>query len=119
MELIAEKEIIAAGFKQYPLNPLNSQRGVNRNWQKTIWIENQKAYFINILEWDFSEYRIKVEDKLAYQAEGQFTLKTKEIFKIELINPITIEEMEKFFDKVFYRLDCEKYSDTDWSFKND
>lgn len=53
--MISKDDLLAAGFREYP-GP--NERCISNYYQKTIYGDGQKLYFVNVKWWDFSLYNL-------------------------------------------------------------
>ena len=84
-------------------------------YQKCIRDENgNKKYYIDVLEWDLSELEARAGTRLTgvrYEAKAQLECKDGNTVNIEMLSGWELEDMEKFFEKMFRTGWFQKYDD--------
>ena len=105
--MITKEQLIAAGYK--PFMQRNIKEYTESFYQKRFDDDKGKKYFITIAEYDFISYP-QVPYDFIYQPEGQFT-SNGVTFDVTMLGPETVEQMEQFFEKMWYNLGCDYYEE--------
>lgn len=106
--MLTNNDLIAAGYK--PFTQRNLKEFTNSFYQKRFDDENGKKYFITVAEYDNSKYLKEYINlsEFSYEADCQF-VSNGVTFNVDMLNPESIQQMEEFFEKMWYNLGCEYY----------
>jgi len=101
--MINEEVLIAAGYKKY-VN--HNDEVCKRLFQKVVRDSgtDEKKYFINVYEWDFSCYRSDLPPSYAPEALMFWEDGSCVTLKPDDFN--SIEDVELFFEKFYNVFDC-------------
>lgn len=110
INVITQEQLKLAGYK--PFTQRNLKEFTNSFWQKRFDDTKGKKYFITIAEYDNSNYKelFKLRGKYSFQPETQFE-SNGVTFDVQMHAPKCIEEMEAFFEKMWYNLSCDYYEE--------
>lgn len=110
INVITQEQLKLAGYKPFTQNGLSAY--TNSYWQKRFVDEKGKKYFITIAEYDNSSYKelFELRGKYSFQPEAQFESHGV-TFNIQMLSPESIEEMEAFFEKMWYNMNCNYYEE--------
>lgn len=102
-------DILAAEFEECSVDRFSKLRHVDRNWQK-IYLshdDKKKLYYVTIEQWDYTKYPDFPTD-YGYQATAYFNRReeTRDTFKVDMLYPKSVEQIEDFFRDVFMRMEC-------------
>jgi hypothetical protein len=79
--------------------------------------DGNKKYFINISIHDFRDLKSRMDHlkndfpDFGYEGDVQFNLKDDTTFNIHLLDVKSVEQVEKFYEDIFQKLDCRYYDD--------
>lgn len=100
--MITREKLIAAGYKHF--NQSHIKEYTDSFLQKRFDDEYGKRYFITIVEYNHGV------DKLYYIPFTEFESHGT-TFDIEMYNPGSVEQMEKFFENIWFKMDCNYYEE--------
>lgn len=105
---ITQESLLAAGYKRFTQS--NLWQFTNVGWQKRFDDAKGKKYFITIAEYDNSQYPdlYELRGRYSFQPETQFEANGV-TFDVQMHSPKSIEEMQAFFENMWYSLGCDYY----------
>jgi len=115
--MMTEQILIAAGYRKYKTNEVLHPHSLFM-YQKCVYNNHNKAYFINIEIYPIRHKdqvvelinEIDPEKKYSISPDAQMETVNGHTFNISLLHSVeTIEEIEEFFAHVFKSLGCKNY----------
>ena len=105
--MITKEQLIAAGYKPF------KQKGIKEYtesfYQKRFDDDKGKKYFITLSEYDYRTYH-QVPYDFSYEPDVQF--ETHGVtFNATMLSPESVEQMEIFFENMWYNLGCDYYEE--------
>ena len=107
--MITKEQLIAAGYK--PFMQRNIKEYTESFYQKRFDDGKGKKYFITIAEYDHRDYP-QVPYDFSYEPDVQFVTHGV-TFNTTMLSPESVEQMEEFFEKMWFNLDCDYYAEWD------
>ena len=95
--IMINQDLIDAGYKRWEPAPYEKENCVTDLFQKCITDDVGKKYFINVKRWDFSIYSGRPEDSNRFEATVQFDRKDDITINLDILNPKSVEEVEKVY----------------------
>lgn len=109
--MITKEQLTAAGYK--PFNQIGIREYTKSFWQKRFDDDKGKKYFITIAEYDNLEDKNRqFSQEFSYSPFTQFETHGA-TFDVEMLNPQSVEQMEEFFENIWFKMDCNYYEEWD------
>ena len=94
---MTKQELLDAGYKRQEPDSYEKQGCATDLFQKCVKDDVGKRYFINVRRWDFSIYSHRPEDNNRFEATVQFDRKDGIVINLDILNPESVEEVEKVY----------------------
>lgn len=106
--MITSDQLLSAGYK--PFTQRNLKQYTTQFYQKRFDSSVGKKYFITIAEYANKEYQDRIPElpDFSYAPDSQFEANGV-TFNVEMLQPESIEQMEKFFEDIWLRMGCDYY----------
>lgn len=106
--MITKEELISAGYRAFTQR--NYKEFTNSFWQKCFRDSKGRKYYITIAEYDNTKFPeiAKISGDYSYSPDCQF-ISSGVTFNVEMLQPESAQQMEDFFDKLWYNLGCDYY----------
>ena len=102
--MITQDQLTAAGYRKFT----TTKEYADCMYQKGITDDFGKCYYINVTVYDNTEIitRGYQGDRYSFEADAQLTLADGSVFNVQLLNPNSIDHLEKFFAEIWSAMGC-------------
>ena len=101
------QKLLNNGYLKFQAGKLNN---ADTLYQKRIRVDDITRYFINVYEYDFSQFRNypKDQEPLRYSADATFYCDNDRTFEVKLSIESNdgIEYIESFFASIYKKMEC-------------
>ena len=108
--MITKDDLLANGYKYFTQR--NVKEWTNEFYQKLIKDSKGKKFYITVASYNNSKFPdiAKISGDYSYAPDVQFT-SGGVTFNVDMLAPESVEQMEGFFDKLWYQMRCDYYEE--------